>query len=85
MTAPRVSQLALVSPVAQPPPPMRVSQLALVTVLVQAPPPIRISQLAIVSVVQNNREFVALQNVISLPCWQPCTAFGFEGRIITHD
>jgi hypothetical protein len=60
----------------------RISQLVGVGVASTTPPSIQLSQLAFIAVISGNVDYVSLSNVIGLNCWQPCTAFGTDRRVI---
>lgn len=81
MTTPRVSQLAAISVQLAPPPTIRSNQISTISVLLAPPPPIQVSQLVVIAIVGNGENFISLDNVIALDCWQPCTSYGTEGTV----
>lgn len=57
-------------------------QVAILGVEQISPSQIDIGQIVILGILEGPPNSIALGPAITLPCWQPCTAFGTEARVI---
>jgi hypothetical protein len=57
-------------------------QLAVIGIEQAPPSPIQIGQLAVIALLEGPAFMYTMQSVFGLPCWQPCTAYGTEAKVI---